>query len=74
MAGRNGQLGAAVVPAAPGAFDLKTVFVNGNPGAPDDVKLPLFLEAFTWVDLRDGLKQEGLDKLEWGITGVKPNP
>jgi hypothetical protein len=44
------------------------------PGAPDDVKLPLFLEEFTWVDLRDGLKKDGLDRLEWGITGVKPDP
>ena len=42
------------------------------PDAPNDAKLPLFLEAFTWVDLRDGLKKEGLDKLEWGITGTKP--
>lgn len=44
------------------------------PGAPDDVKLPLFLEGFTWVDLREGLKKDGLDRLEWGITGVRPNP
>ena len=44
------------------------------PGAPSDVKLPLFLEAFTWVDFRDGLKKDGLDRLEWGITGIKPNP
>jgi len=42
------------------------------PGAPDDVKLPVFLETFTWVDLRDGLQKEGLDRLQWGITGVKP--
>lgn len=43
------------------------------PGAPMDVKLPLFLEAFTWVDLRGGLRREGLDRLEWGITGRRPN-
>lgn len=43
------------------------------PGAPNNVKLPPFLEAFTWVDLRDGLKKDGLDRLEWGITGVNPN-
>ena len=43
------------------------------PGAPDIAKLPLFLEAFTWVDLREGMKKESLDRLEWGITGVKPN-
>jgi len=44
------------------------------PGAPDTVKLPLFLAGHTWVDLRAGLKKAGLDRLEWGITGVKPNP
>src|SRR6185295_2257440 len=27
--------------------------------------------AFTWVDLRDGLTEEGLDRLGWGITGEK---
>lgn len=25
----------------------------------------------TWVDLRDGLTDEGLDQLVWGITGTK---
>jgi tetratricopeptide (TPR) repeat protein len=44
------------------------------PGAPEGLKLPLFLEAYTWVDLRAGLKKEGLDRIQWGITGVKPNP
>ena len=42
------------------------------PGAPADVKLPLFLEAFTWVDLRNGLTPDGLERLRWGITGEKP--
>ncbi|HEX3150476.1 MAG TPA: toll/interleukin-1 receptor domain-containing protein [Gemmataceae bacterium] len=42
------------------------------PGAPADVKLPLFLEAFTWVDLRQGLTVDGLERLRWGITGLKP--
>ena len=42
------------------------------PGAPDDAKLPLFLEAFTWVDLRRGLTPDGLERLRWGITGQKP--
>jgi TIR domain-containing protein len=42
------------------------------PGAPADVKLPLFLEAFTWVDLRNGLTADGLERLQWGITGEKP--
>lgn len=44
------------------------------PGAPDNVKLPVFLEAYTWVDLRPGFKKEGLDRVQWGITGVKPAP
>jgi hypothetical protein len=42
------------------------------PGAPPDMKLPPFLEDFTWVDLRRGLTPEGLDRLRWGITGEKP--
>ena len=41
------------------------------PGAPNRPKLPLFLKAFTWVDLRGGLTDEGLEKLVWGITGEK---
>ena len=41
------------------------------PGAPADVGLPLFLQAFTWVDLRGGLTAEGLARLRWGITGEK---
>lgn len=42
------------------------------PDAPTKPALPLFIRAFTWVDLRDGLTDEGLNRLEWGITGVKP--
>lgn len=41
-------------------------------GAPDRPALPLFLKQFTWVDLRAGLTEEGLDRLQWGITGKKP--
>lgn len=44
------------------------------PGAPVEPELPLFLRDFTWVDLRGGLTDAGLDRLKWGITGVKPNP
>ncbi len=43
------------------------------PGATDKPKLPLFLEGYTWVNLRDGFDGEGLDRLIWGITGVKPD-
>jgi len=42
------------------------------PGAPTKPVLPLFLTQFTWVDLRNGLSEEGLARLEWGITGKKP--
>lgn len=43
------------------------------PGAPAEPKLPIFLTQFTWVDLRDGLAREGVDRLQWGITGIKPD-
>jgi len=39
------------------------------PGAPKKPRLPLFLRAFTWVDLRAGLTSEGLDLLVRGISG-----
>ncbi len=42
------------------------------PDAPTKPELPLFLRAFTWVDLRGGLTDAGLDRLQWGITGRKP--
>jgi hypothetical protein len=42
------------------------------PGAPQLPELPLFLKAFTWVDLRGGFTDDGLDRLVWGITGQKP--
>lgn len=42
------------------------------PGAPAKPALPLFLNRFTWVDLRGGLDQAGLERLVWGITGRKP--
>ena len=41
------------------------------PGAPGDVVLPIYLQMFTFVDLRDGLKPLGIDRLTWGITGMK---
>jgi hypothetical protein len=43
------------------------------PGAPDIPRLPLFLKRFTWVDLRGGLTEEGLDRLQWGVTGKRPD-
>ena len=44
------------------------------PGAPENPDLGLFLRENTWVDLRNGLTEEGLDRLYWGITGKKPEP
>jgi hypothetical protein len=43
------------------------------PGAPDNVTFPLFLECFTWVDMRAGIDKKGLDRVQWGITGINPN-
>ena len=42
------------------------------PDASTVPELPLFLQSFTWVDLRGGLTVQALDRLEWGITGIKP--
>ncbi|HSG39582.1 MAG TPA: toll/interleukin-1 receptor domain-containing protein, partial [Thermoanaerobaculia bacterium] len=43
------------------------------PGAPEMPKLPLFLKRFTWVDLRGGFTEEGVDRLQWAITGSRPD-
>lgn len=42
------------------------------PGAGERPELPLFLRQHTWVDLRGGVDRKGLDRLVWGITGIKP--
>lgn len=42
------------------------------PGAPTQPKLPPFLKRLTWVDLREGMREQELKKLVWGITGTKP--
>ena len=42
------------------------------PGAPGNIQLPLFLEVKTWVDMRAGIDKKGLDRVQWGITGVNP--
>ncbi|HZF07148.1 MAG TPA: TIR domain-containing protein, partial [Thermoanaerobaculia bacterium] len=42
------------------------------PGAARKPALPLFLQAFTWVDLRNGITRQGIDRLVYGITGEKP--
>ena len=35
------------------------------PGCPESPRLTVFLDAFTWVDLREGLTEEGLARLVW---------
>lgn len=42
------------------------------PGTPSSVDLPLLLRGVSVVDLRDGLTQEGINKIIWGITGQRP--
>lgn len=42
------------------------------PGAPEKPEIPIFLRAFTWVDMRLGINKSQLDLLVWGITGIKP--
>src|SRR4051812_44501734 len=42
------------------------------PGASKEPDLGVFLEQNTWVDLRSGLEEEGLNRLIWGIKGRKP--
>ena len=44
------------------------------PEASPTLKLPIFLRQNTWVDLRGGITEDGLDRLQWGITGIKPVP
>ncbi|MCZ8188704.1 MAG: TIR domain-containing protein [Microcystis sp. LE19-338.1B] len=43
------------------------------PNAPDQPELPLFLEGMTWVDFRR-LSPKPMERLIWGITGIKPRP
>lgn len=39
------------------------------PGVSEEMELPLFLGQHSWVDLREGISVEGLDRLQYGITG-----
>lgn len=43
------------------------------PSAPEKPEIGLFLRENTWVDLRDGISEEGISRLVWGITGEKPS-
>ena len=42
------------------------------PDCPKEPNLPLMLRSFIWVDLRGERQEEGIMKLIWGITGIKP--
>jgi hypothetical protein len=42
------------------------------PGAPAKPRLPPFLRAFTWIDMRTGMRRVERDRLIWGITGIPP--
>lgn len=42
------------------------------PGTGSKPEFPLFLQQFTWVDLRAGIRKKAMDHLHWGITGKKP--
>ena len=43
------------------------------PGAPEKPEIGLFLRENTWIDFRDGISEEGISRLVWGITGEKPS-
>lgn len=43
------------------------------PNFQETQQLPMFLRSFTWVDLRPKISEENIDRLEWGITGRRPD-
>jgi len=44
------------------------------PGDYEQPKLPMFLANRTFVDMRQGITTELMERLIWGITGKKPQP
>ena len=38
-----------------------------------EAKLPLLLRRHTWVDVRNGIDEAGIELLQWGLTGKDPN-
>lgn len=40
------------------------------PNAPETPDVPVFLKQFTWVDMRKGITEDGIDDLVTGITGI----
>ena len=65
----NEEMQAALVHAVKDGRPIIPVLL---PDAPAQPKLPAFLGLRTWVDLRPGLTEAGLDRLVWGITGTRP--
>ena len=64
----NEEMRAALNRAVKNKLPVIPVLLPETPLVP---KLPLFLEGFTWVDLRPGITEENLKVLIWGITGKK---
>lgn len=53
--------------------DERPIIPTLLPGCHKQPKLPIFLGTRTWVDLRNGYTQAGIDRPVWGITGKKPD-
>lgn len=43
------------------------------PGAPQEPELSVFLAEYQWVDLREGIDEQGIDQLRRGIRGEHPD-
>lgn len=65
----NEEMQAALALAVRDKRPVIPVLLSDTPTQPN---LPLFLSNRTWVDLRPAISEAGLDRLQWGITGVKP--
>jgi hypothetical protein len=53
--------------------DKRAVIPVLLPDAPGQPELPMFLGNRTWVDFRNGVTADGLERLKWGITGRRGN-
>jgi hypothetical protein len=76
LVGRSGtgpwqqqEINALLVECVQGKKHVIPVLLQEAPVQPD---LPPFLAGFSWVDLREGLTEIALDRLQWGITGIRP--
>lgn len=49
-------------------FPVVPVLLQGA----QESKLPLLLKRHTWVDLRNGIDEAGIEMLQWGLTGEEP--